>query len=301
MAIEQSDTRGPFRAWGAGGPRRQGRVEIRVSAKQPVGCPSAEDKGTEGDACRWRVASASVRGSSHDKMGLPCQDANRWEHLCDSLLVFAVADGAGTAPHGDLGASLAATSAVDAVRAALMEGSGPHDEEEARSVLRVATRAAREAVHTAAAEREVPPSDLATTLLVGLASPHLIGASQIGDGAIVIGDEGGHYRALTTPQKGEYANETVFLTSSGALEVSQMEVWEGALRHVAAFTDGLERLVLVMPDCSPYRPFFEPMFGFVAEEEDQSRAAEALGQYLHHENVRRRTDDDVTLLLGALL
>jgi len=27
---------------------------------------------------KWRVASASVRGSGHERVGMPCQDANCW-------------------------------------------------------------------------------------------------------------------------------------------------------------------------------------------------------------------------------
>lgn len=51
--------------------------------------------------CRWRVAAASVRGTTHEKTGQPCQDAHCWEQLPESVLVAAVADGAGSAALGE--------------------------------------------------------------------------------------------------------------------------------------------------------------------------------------------------------
>jgi len=49
---------------------------------------------------------ASVRGN-HEKVGQLCQDAHHWEKLPEGVLVAAVADGAGSATLGKVGAIVA--------------------------------------------------------------------------------------------------------------------------------------------------------------------------------------------------
>lgn len=44
------------------------------------------------DQQTWKVISSSVAGTSHEKQGLPCQDAHHWELRSDGVLVAAVAD-----------------------------------------------------------------------------------------------------------------------------------------------------------------------------------------------------------------
>ncbi len=63
----------------------------------------------------WRVIAASVRGESHGKTGQPCQDACEWLVTAEGVLVGAVADGAGTAEFGDVGAQVATRAALAAL------------------------------------------------------------------------------------------------------------------------------------------------------------------------------------------
>jgi hypothetical protein len=62
----------------------------------------------------WRVVAASVRGTSHEKTGQPCQDAHCWDIL--AVLAVTVADGAGSATLGEVGATIAAQTAIDTLR-----------------------------------------------------------------------------------------------------------------------------------------------------------------------------------------
>src|SRR5438309_1161580 len=66
----------------------------------------------------WRVVSASVCGASHIARGEAGQDAHGWVILPDRTLVAAVADGAGTAELGGVGAHLAVNCALQSVRKA---------------------------------------------------------------------------------------------------------------------------------------------------------------------------------------
>jgi hypothetical protein len=249
-------------------------------------------------AAGWRVAAASVQGAAHVRAGTPCQDAHRWCPLPGGRLVAAVADGAGSAPLAETGARLAADTVVDRVRDAL----AADGDVDAAAALEGAFRAALEAVRAEAAARGVDPSDLATTLAAAVATPGRVVAAQVGDGAVVVRGRDGSLHAPTADAapRGEYLNETVFLTSPGALEGLRAAAWEAAPSHLALLTDGLQLLALRMPGGTPHAPFFEPLFRFAAEEPDPERASERLRAYLAGPRVAQRADDDLTLLLAAL-
>ncbi len=77
-------------------------------------------------------------------------------------------------------------------------------------ILREGAALARQRLVEAAADRQLAPRDLACTLLAVILAPMGGGALQIGDGVIVIGDKPLAWRWVLWPQKGEYANTTLF-------------------------------------------------------------------------------------------
>jgi len=251
----------------------------------------------------WRVVAASVTGACHAKTASPCQDAHHWAQLPDGVVVAAVADGAGTAALGEVGAALAARTAVEIMRSSLAACGLPgcDDEQPWRELLMVAVRAARQAVEALAAQRKAAVRDLATTLVLVVAAPQMVAAAQIGDGAIVLGDGMGELITLTVPKSGEYINETMFLVSPGALDQMQVALWRGVPAHVAAFTDGLQMVALKLPEGTPHAPFFDPLFRFVANATEEAEARGKLVDFLSSPRIRERTDDDLTLLLAARL
>ena len=159
--------------------------------------------------------------------------------------------------------------------------------------------AAREAVEGEAAALGAPVHDLATTLILVVATRDEVAAVQVGDGATVVRDAAGALHALTTPNLGEYINQTVFVSAPDAVDAARVERWRGAATHVAAFTDGLQMLALVMPAGTPHAPFFHPVFRFASAAGDARRAEAQLEEFLAGPRVAARTDDDVTLLLGV--
>lgn len=227
----------------------------------------------------WRVRAASVVGSGHLSRGRGCDDANAVEELPDGRLAIAVADGAGSALAADIGADLA----VDAAMACLRGGGNA-------AAAMVAARLTLEAAPG-------PIADLATTLLVAVAGGGRIETAQVGDGAVVVRLGGGDLRVLAPDTKGEYLNETTFLTSSG---------WAGAVRldrlpdcevdAIAVLSDGLQLLAFDLASGTAHEPFFAPLFGFAAS--DQADDAE-LAEFLASERVCARTDDDKTLVLAV--
>src|SRR5262249_39917045 len=143
----------------------------------------------------WRVIGASVQGRSHRRANMPCQDAHRWAPAGAGNFVAAVADGAGSSACADIGARLAAESAVDEART-LLGSAVPGNDQEWIGLLQAVFRAGRAVLHTQADDFGFSVSDFATTLLVVIATPERLAVGQIGDGAVVARLQDGSFRAL---------------------------------------------------------------------------------------------------------
>jgi len=251
----------------------------------------------------WRVLGASVQGSSHQQSGQPCQDAHSWHVLPGGILVAAVADGAGSAPLSEIGARTAADAAVQATSLSItalgITALPKFEEQQGKKLLSSALEAARTAVEQAAAKENHPVADLASTLILVVAGPDFAAAAQVGDGAAVIEDNQEQILALTKPQRGEFVNETNFLTSAEYLSCAQIIVWEGRPQSLALFSDGLQLLALDMQPYQAHIPFFSPLFRFVKSSTDEAEAQEQLTSFLRSPRITGRADDDLTLLLAA--
>ncbi len=241
----------------------------------------------------WTIAAATRRGEAHARRGERAQDALR-AAFAGGALVAAVADGAGSAPRGGAGAALAVRALVAAARADL-----------ARAPLAAADPAAwmgaaAARLRAAAAARGLPPRDLATTALVAASDGRLTLAAHVGDGAAALRDAAGAWSALSWPEGGAHAGETLFLTDEAPAIRSARH--EGTATGLALLTDGLERLVLDFAARVPHGPFFARMAAPLADRPPgRDRALSlALADWLGGAAVAARTDDDRTLLLAAL-
>lgn len=241
-----------------------------------------------------------MQGWAHEKLELPCQDALAYRALPGGLLLAALADGAGSAEHADLGAGTAVAAALDTLAAGL-ESSVPEEIGEWETLLHEAFSAARQALDRLSEEQAEPLREFATTLTCAAAGSRLI-VAQLGDGAVVGRTEDGELFAATRAQRGEYANETLFLTGEAALDQVEVQVIETPVDGLALMSDGLTRLALKLPAGEPHTPFFEPLFAFLEHEGavgDGVGAEAALANFLASERVNARTDDDKSLILAV--
>ena len=268
---------------------------MKVSDTQEKLCRQGMNNSSE--VFKWRVVAASVRGTSHEKVGQLCQDAHQWKMLPEGILVAAVADGAGSASLGKVGAIVASQTAVETISKEVMPRS-PDDEQGWQLLLTNALAAAKTAVEAEAVACSMTARDLATTLIIVVATPNFIAAAQVGDGVAVAADDEGNLIPLTSPQHGEYINETTFLVSPNALDTAQVSLWRGAAANIALLSDGLQMLALDMTEGKPHAPFFSPLFHFVANVTDETEAKEQLVAFLRSPRITERTDDDLTLLLA---
>lgn len=240
----------------------------------------------------WRVIGASVQGTSHLKTGAPCQDAHAWTLLPDHTLLAAVADGAGSADWGEVGAQLAVETTLGCLRR-----DWPAQAAAWQPFFTTALQAARQRLEREAEARECNLRELAATLIAVAVTDELTICAHIGDGAAVLRDEAGALHLLTTPQTSEYVNETTFLVSTDYLAAAQFAVWHGRAQAVALFSDGLQRLALQLPWGRPHAPFFAPLFQFAMQAGEN--ADEQLVAFLRSPRITARADDDLTLVLAA--
>lgn len=139
--------------------------------------------------------------------------------------------------------------------------------------------------------------DLACTLLVFVATPDWVAAMQIGDGFIVMRSQESEYQLLFQPDKGEFANETTFITSTNALKEMQVKVIPEKQEFICASTDGLEKVAIRLSDWKPFSPFFKPLEEYLHEPVNGEEKDKYLTEFLNSERLNSRTDDDKTLLL----
>lgn len=171
----------------------------------------------------WTAVARSDMGTNHQEQGLPCQDYGDFR-LFKDVMVGAVADGAGSAKHSDVGAQLAVEEVLN-YPAEIAQYPQPLSEQEARKLFTQTLKEVLASLHQRAAKDGYAVSELACTLLVFIATPDWLTAMQIGDGFIVVRSPESVPQLLFQPDKGEFANETTFITSENALEEMQVQVF----------------------------------------------------------------------------
>lgn len=277
----------------------EGIVNRRIGAVLPTGLlpPPPE--------LVWHVVGAAVQGMSHARLGLPCQDAQAYRLLRDGTLLIALADGAGSAQFAEQGADYAVETALQALTAAFEGAISDDSAGWARRMQEVfnEVHAAMASLAALSEDPAITPRDYAATLTCVAASADRLAVGQVGDGAVIAADEVGHLFAVTRLQRGEYANETHFISDEDALEQVVIEVIAIKAAALAVMSDGLIRLALKMPSQQPHAPFFQPLFRFagsIKEGQEEARlAVQQLTDFLASERVNTRTDDDKSLVMAV--
>ena len=283
----------------------------------------------------WKAIVRSAIGTSHQKQDMPCQDYGGYK-IINQAIIGAVADGAGSAKYSDIGAKLAVNTVLSTITerdiSTVTELSGldsvsqtenstklietwnllgktehnssasiavipsPHN----KKVSQLFTKIVNQVVNVLSEQAEnngYSIDDLACTLLIVIATPDGIAAMQIGDGFITVRYPEKEPQLLFPPDKGEYINETTFVTSANALEAMRVVVQPGHPEFICASTDGLERLAIRMSDWTSFAPFFQPLEQYLRETDNPEESDEYLMSFLNSDRLNARTDDDKTLLL----
>ena len=186
------------------------------------------------------IVAASQRGRSHAHEGNPRDDHYRVEYLEDcGWYIMAVADGAGSAKYSRKGSWLACDTSVEHCKSYFSDEKSLHDFEEyittyngdandeyrkllGDSIHQLIGNAAFKSYKAIEAEsnaKGVPIKNYATTLLLAVCKKFdfgwFVASFWVGDGAMCIYDkERRYFKLLGTPDEGEFAGQTRFLTMS---------------------------------------------------------------------------------------
>lgn len=184
------------------------------------------------------IVAASQRGRSHAHDGNPRDDHFRVEYLEDcGWYIMAVADGAGSAKYSRKGSWLACDTSVEHCKSYFSDEKCLHDFEEyittyngeandeyrkllGDSIHQLIGNAAFKSYKAIEAEsnaKGVPIKNYATTLLLAVCKKFdfgwFVASFWVGDGAMCIYDkERRYFKLLGTPDEGEFAGQTRFLT-----------------------------------------------------------------------------------------
>jgi hypothetical protein len=252
----------------------------------------------------WRYIAASVIGTSHEKAGGTCQDANDCQIYAspagEKVLTAAVADGAGSAVCGGEGAVRTCRALLGLMDEHLESGRTVEQITRDTVISWIATiqNLLEEEARVVARERR----DFACTILGLLVGESCAACFQIGDGVIVLADSDGHaYGHVFWPDRGEYANTTHFITEDDGIEHLQFESVKRRIAEAALLTDGLQAIALNYQQRTAHEPFFNGLFAPLRTEEAgcSRELSESLAAFLSSPRVNEKTDDDKTLVLAS--
>jgi hypothetical protein len=211
-------------------------------------------------------------------------------------LVACVADGAGSAKHSELGSSIVCNSMIENATK-FFETKGGFDALQQQDILEWCEDA-RTRILDAATLHDCRTREFASTLCVAIMGPTTSYFVQIGDGAIILGNDS-LYGVVFWPQSGEYANSTNFLTSDEYAKQLEFLATPSKCSKVALMTDGIERIALRFDIQTPHTPFFDPLFRALRSTADVDSLNEGLRGFLGSNSVQLRSDDDKTLVLAT--
>jgi len=217
--------------------------------------------------------------------------------------LIAVADGAGSAKHADLGSALACDTAIEHLKNGVsasfaLFGTGD-DSNVGAPDLENAIRVARDALEVKAKELEVELRELGTTLLLAMARDGVICTAQVGDPMLFGQLPDGTFTALTVPERGEYVNSTTMLTSANALEKVQSFTYFMPFLSLVAISDGLLNVTTMLPYYQPYAPFLQHITGAARSNKSRPEFRESLISFLQSERIQDACEDDLTIVLAT--
>lgn len=161
-------------------------------------------------------------------MRFTCQDRTRFASV-GGVQVMCLADGAGSASQSEHGAQALVDAGVKLL-AASFDGFASRDDG-AQVKVEIIERLI-ERLETVAARRKCEVRDLASTFLGVAAAEDRFIVVHVGDGVIGYVKHG-ELKVVSGPDNDEFANQTTFVTSSGA--VASMWLLRGSLEGVSGF------------------------------------------------------------------
>ena len=183
----------------------------------------------------WITQQCAVQGRGHLSSNTPCQDKT-FSVVKDACSVCALADGAGSAKLSHFGAEAVTQAICDYMAEnfdSVIDGDGVSVKKGILDIIGARLNALRD-------EKGCAIRDLASTLLFVAEKAGKFIICHVGDGVIGYVKDG-QVLVASHPENGEFANTTVFTTSSDA--IASMKLIKGDLNQISGFvlmSDGTE-------------------------------------------------------------
>lgn len=244
------------------------------------------------------IIGTSVKGPSHEELGLPCQDAFAFRILEEGMVFIAVSDGLGSIPKSEIGAKCSVESAVEYITKNMI-----NIDENLKDLMENIVSFSRKSLENKAKEIGCCLEDLACTLIVVLASKDGVAVYHIGDGGVV-GMVDNKLEIISEPEELEYANEVYPLTSQDwkeHLRYSEL-MKEKDIKIVSVFTDGCQRAALqkIKGVYKPFYGFLSPIFDYAKKVSNIEEAGKDIQDLLNSEMLSDFSGDDKTLVIAIL-
>jgi serine/threonine protein phosphatase PrpC len=234
--------------------------------------------------------------SYYDKENIKrkCQDYHaiqikQEEQFC----VFAVADGAGSAEHADIGARVVCKR----ICRIMHKDFDYFFDCDPLLVKKIIIQKLRRSLRFAAKEKQSLLDEFASTLLFVAIKQNKIIVGHIGDGMIVY-CKNNRLEILSHPENGEFLNLTYFVTSKYYLH--HLRLYKGDvenIRSIFLMTDGMANIFYSRKQKKILKSFFESINNLDANNEV---ALERSIRTLLETNISKRTNDDCTLVAAYI-
>ncbi len=184
----------------------------------------------------WRAVGGTAQGTSHTKNDIPCQDKIFMLDI-EGGIAGSLADGAGSAKFSHYGAERVTKAITEFLK---NNYDRLFSEEDGKLVKQELLEFLLNELEIVSLELQCEKKDLASTLLAVAIKNDSFILVHLGDGVIgyLKGDE---LLIASTPENGEFVNETVFTTSVNA--IGSLQLKKGRLGEIIGFvmmSDGPE-------------------------------------------------------------
>ena len=240
----------------------------------------------------WNILQSAVQGTSHEELGMPCQDKTA-SAVYGDCKVIALADGAGSACLSHAGAECAVQTMCSYMSTEFERlFANPNAAAVRAEIMALLHHKLRELAEVQGCSM----ADLASTLLLAAVKRERYILLHLGDGLIAY-RKNGVLRPASLPSNGEYANTTTFTTSSP--ERAGMRLIKGELGAIDGFvlmSDGsyasLYNKALAAP--APVLGWLMDLCSYLPAEEVEQGLEESLAN-----DVRAMTADDCSIAVLA--
>lgn len=278
------------------------------------------------DSFNWCFAFASAPGNSHIRENIPCQDSCDLKEF-DNFIIAVVADGAGSCKHSDQGSKTVVDSSLYQFEKLVKDKGWNKDyklpnEELWHKCAKQTLFTIKEDLIKYSLSHELELNSLSCTIIVVIVFTNGFLITHIGDGRAGYCNSNLEWSSSMNPVNGEFANQTVFITSNIWDEdivddYVKSKVINDEVKAFCLLTDGAEnasfecnlydteKKIFYDPN-KPYAPFFNPNVKQLKQLNFELKSQEEINELwerflLQGNSKLEKEEDDKTIVLGVRL